>query len=232
MMSSREIKTVFFSAELFRGLDAASVDGLIASGFRRSIPRGGELLRQGDPSEFLYLVVDGRFKVTHLTPHGERVTLRFLGSGELVGCAAVFHQTPYPASALAVTDAVVLGWTSAQIMSSIQHNPVLARNALRTLGGRVEELLSRVTELSSEPVEQRLANAILRLMRDSGRPAGTDGADVAFTVTRQDLAELTGATHYTVSRVLSRWAKDMIISRGRERIVVRNADRLADIASG
>jgi len=230
LMWTSEVEAAVRNAALFRSLDAAAVDRMVASGVRREIPPGGELLRQGDPPGFLYLVVKGRLKITHATPRGERLTLRVMGPGELVGCAAVFRRSPYPASAVAVTEAVVLGWGSAQVLTWIHESPVLARNALETLGGRVEELLHRVRELASEPVERRLARTVLRLMGEGAKPAGAAGFEISFAVTRQDLAELTGATHFTVSRILSKWAKDKVVSRGRQRILIRDVERLAAIA--
>ena len=90
-------------AELFRGLDEAVIEIIAAAGSRRAITRGTPLIQQGAPAAALYFVLDGRLKVVHGTPQGEQVTLRFMGPEELVGCAAVFRQMPYPASATAIT---------------------------------------------------------------------------------------------------------------------------------
>jgi CRP-like cAMP-binding protein len=215
-------------AELFRGLDEAVIEIIAAAGSRRAITRGTPLIQQGAPAAALYFVLDGRLKVVHGTPQGEQVTLRFMGPEELVGCAAVFRQMPYPASATAITDTLVLGWHAAQVMDWVAHYPVLARNALHMMGGRVEEMLHRVRELASDSVEKRLANVLLRLLRDAGRPA-MGGIEVPFAVSRQDLAEMTGATLYTVSRILSAWKRDRILSGGRQRILIRDLERVQAI---
>jgi CRP-like cAMP-binding protein len=229
-MSTADVEAAFRDAQLFRALDVAAVKELIASGSSRALPAGADLVRQGDAAPFLFLVVEGRVKVSYLTPRSDCVTVRFKGPGELIGCAAVFRRALYPASVVAMTDAAVVGWPTAQALNWIEENPVLAQNALQVLSGQVEELLYRVSELASEPVETRLARAILRLMREYGKPIAVGRATIAFPATRQDLAELTGTTHFTVSRVLSRWAKERIVSRGRQRIVIRDADRLEGIA--
>ena len=56
------------------------------------------------------------------------------------------------------------------------------------------------------------------------------GVQVYFALSRQDLAELCGATLYTVSRTLSAWAKDGIVEAGRQRVMVRDLGRLAGLA--
>jgi CRP-like cAMP-binding protein len=228
-MSPEKIRSLVETAELFRGLDDAVLASIVDACCLRGLPLGDCLFDQGSPSTFLYFVLDGRLKVVHTSPRGEQITLRFTGPGELVGCAAVFRQIPYPASATAVTKATILGWRSAEVIEWVHQSPVLARNALHLLGGRVEELLHRVRELASEPVERRLANVVLRLLHDAGRPVA-GGVEVAFSVTRQDLAEMTGATLFTVSRILSGWTEQRILSRSRQRIFVLDLERLQSLA--
>jgi len=70
-----------------------------------------------------------------------------------------------------------------------------------------------------ERVEQRLARALLRFMNQAGRKT-TEGILIDFRLSRQDLADYTGTTLYTVSRTLSSWEKQGWIASGRERIVV------------
>jgi CRP-like cAMP-binding protein len=136
---------------------------------------------------------------------------------------------PYPATATAVVDSTVVAWTTQQTHALVERHPRMAANALRIVGGRAEAMLRRIEELSTEGVEQRLARALLRLARDAGRPVAT-GVQVDFTLSRQDLAELCGATLYTASRTLSAWAKEGIVETGRRRVVVRDLGRLTNIA--
>ena len=96
---------------------------------------------------------------------------------------------------------------------------------------QIEELLQRVRELTTERVEQRVARAVRRLI---GPAEGTAAPclDRPLPLSRQDLAELTGATLFTVSRIMSAWEQQGIVASGRQRVVVLNADRLAHLAEG
>ena len=77
-------------------------------------------------------------------------------------------------------------------------------------------------------LEQRIARALLRLTAQSGERTEQGGIDLTFS--RQDLAEMTGTTLYTVSRSLSAWEKQGIISTGRERVTVLDPHGLVRIA--
>ena len=123
----------------------------------------------------------------------------------------------------------MLVWTTPQIDALMTRYPQVARNALQIIGGRAETMLRRLQELTTESVEQRLARALLRLAREAGRPV-TAGMQVDFALSRQDLAELAGATLYTVSRTLSGWERAGIVEGGRRRVVVRDLAQLARIA--
>jgi CRP-like cAMP-binding protein len=91
---------------------------------------------------------------------------------------------------------------------------------LKTVGGRLQEAHSRVVEMSTEQMEQRIAHALLRLADQSGRK-NEHGIAFDFPLSRQDIAEMTGATIFTVSRTLSNWEQRGLIDSGRQRIVLR-----------
>jgi len=88
----------------------------------------------------------------------------------------------------------------------------------------------RIQELSNDEVEQRVARAILRLVDSAGQPTA-DGIGIAFPITRQDIAEMTGTTLHTVSRLLSGWKQRGIVDSGRKRIVLRSPAALARVGA-
>ena len=88
------------------------------------------------------------------------------------------------------------------------------------------EFQARVTELATRAVEQRVAGALMRLSSQSGRKVA-DGIEIAFPITRGDIAEMTGTTLHTVSRLLAAWERDGIVASTRRHIVVTQPHRLA-----
>jgi CRP-like cAMP-binding protein len=96
---------------------------------------------------------------------------------------------------------------------------------MREMTAHMTDALTRVRELSTERVGQRLAHTLLRLMHQGGRPA-PDGVLIPHLLTRQELAELTGTTLYTVSRLLSKWQADGVLRSSGRRLIVRSPPRL------
>ena len=107
--------------------------------------------------------------------------------------------------------------------------PKMASNVVRFLAGRVKEFQDRYRELATERVERRVAHALLRLAAQIGRRVD-NGILIDLTLSRQDIAEMTGTTIFTVSRILSSWEAQGIIESGRERVLVRDRQALTAIA--
>ena len=97
------------------------------------------------------------------------------------------------------------------------------------VGKRLNEMHDRVVEMATQQVEQRIANALVRLIRQTGRKTDS-GIEVDFPITRQDLSEITGTTLHTVSRLLSAWEKRGIVESRRKHILVSQPDQLIVMA--
>ena len=102
---------------------------------------------------------------------------------------------------------------------------------MQTIGQRLQEAHTRIREMATEEVERRVAHAVLRLIRQAGKPEGT-GIRIDFPITRQDIAEMTGTTLHTVSRILSAWEAKGLVEGGRQKLLVRDAHRLQLLAEG
>jgi CRP-like cAMP-binding protein len=85
--------------------------------------------------------------------------------------------------------------------------------------------------MSGRNVERRTAAALLRLAAQAGTKTA-DGIEILYPVTRDDLAEMAGLTYFTISRTLSVWQRQGLVSSGRQRMTVLDPDRLAEIADG
>ena len=135
----------------------------------------------------------------------------------------------YPATATAVDDCVVLVWPSVAWPRLVAKFPALATNTLQTVGSRLQETHTRVVEMSTQQVEQRVAHALLRLAKQSGRKV-EHGIEIDFPISRQDIAQMTGTTLHTVSRILSGWEQRGLVESGRQRIVLREPHELFVLA--
>jgi len=93
----------------------------------------------------------------------------------------------------------------------------------------IQEMQSRYRELATERVEQRICRAVLRLAAQSGQKVD---ARIELALSREDLAEITGTTLHTVSRVLAEWNRRGLIEARRERVSILQPHELVRIAEG
>jgi CRP/FNR family transcriptional regulator, nitrogen oxide reductase regulator len=206
-------------SELFNGIPPETFAEILNRGKKTSVKSGEILFNEGDRAESCYLVLKGRLKLTKLHEQGKEVIIRYIDPGSIAAAIAVFKGKKYPVTATGLGIAEVIGWDKDTLLKLISNYGQLALNLLRFTIDRIEELQTRYLELSAEQVERRIARALLRIMRQSGRKTG-EGVEIDFLLSRQDLADYTGTTLYTVSRTLSNWGKKGWIKSRRQRIII------------
>lgn len=213
----------------FQGLERIALETIAQAATRREVSQEAFLFHEGDPATHFMVIATGRVRLTQLTEQGRQVVLGFLEPGEGVGILAALPHTEYPLSAQAAESATLWCWDSASLQRLMEQYPIIAYHTLRMIAGRFVELQTRYRELSTERVERRIARALLRLLHRTGRPDDS-GVLIDMALSRQDLADMTGTTLYTVSRTLSRWEQQAIIETGREWVRVRSSEALVAIA--
>jgi len=214
---------------LFSAMSEAELDEVIAHAKSQRVPKGVAVFREGEIAKSFFVLLHGRLKVIKVTPLGQQVIVRFVNPGEIYGIAKALRREDYPASAIALVDSVTLAWPTEIWDSFMAAHPAFAANVMGMMGQRLQEAHTRLKELSTEEVELRVAHTLLRLVHQSGRKI-EDGILVDFPITQQDIAEASGTTLHSVSRVLSAWENAGLVSVERRRIVVRDVRGLAELA--
>jgi CRP-like cAMP-binding protein len=216
-------------SRIFDGLADKDKSAWLQAAPARDLKRGQALARQGDAAEAFYLVETGMLKLVQLTPEGREVIVRFVRDGEPFGGVVALDGATYPVTALAVESTRVRGWTRERLRALLEQYPNVRTNIMREMTAHMTDALTRVRELTTERVGQRLAHTLLRLMRQCGRVT-PKGVLIAHPLTRQELAELSGTTLYTVSRTLSQWQTDGILQSSQRQLLIREPKRLDDLA--
>ena len=220
---------VLHGMRLFAGLEAADLADVIRFAQTRRVPKGATVFKQGDPADTCHALIDGRIKMVQTGADGQQVVVRFIGPGETFGTVAVFTGAHFPVDAVAMADCVEVSWSQSAMTDLMLRHPRIALNALAIVGARLQEVQTRLREVSTERVERRVAHALLRLVRQAGRRV-EGGVEIAFPLTRQDVAEMTGTTLHTVSRILSAWEAQGLVESSRQQVMIRQPHRLVAIA--
>lgn len=219
------------SLPLFAKMNDAELDRLLDSATAKRIPQGEAVFEQGQNAASFFLLLHGRLKVLQVTEDGQQIIVRMVHPGDLFGFAKALQRTDYPGTAMAAAESVVLSWPTDLWPQFVESNPGLAITTMQTIGQRLEEAHTRIREMATEEVERRVAHVVARLANAAGKKEGT-GIRIDFPITRQDIAEMTGTTLHTVSRILSAWESKGLVEGGRQKLLVRDLDGVKLLASG
>src|SRR5690606_15448789 len=160
MPAARLDRSLIRDLSIFQSMSDEDLDAILALASVRRVPDGTAIFEQGAEATEFFVLLHGRLKVVQTTPDGQQVVVRHINPGEIFGIARAMRRTDYPATALAVVDSLALAWPSSQWDVFIARSPVLAMNALQTVGQRLQDAHTRIRELSTEEVERRVAHAI------------------------------------------------------------------------
>lgn len=216
---------------LFSGFAPGEAEQVFAVSTTRVLRRGEVLFREGEPATALFVLEAGRVKLTQTTPAGQEVILRYLAPGDAFAAVALFERSTFPVTAQATERTRVRGWAREVLPQLVREHPRFEANLLRIVSAHTREALSRVRELATETVSQRLARTLLRLGEQVGRKE-PDGSLLIERITQQEVSEIAGASLFTVSRTLADWEEQGIVETGRQRYRILDADRLARIGEG
>jgi len=215
---------------LLSGLSEDEQRDLLAAAQPRQLKPRDVLGQQGEPAEHFALMQIGHLKLGQINAAGVENLVRFVGPGDCYGAIALVAGSRYPVSAVAVEPSRVLTWSRTAITGFAERLPRLKSNILEEITRRMTGVLSVAQELATERVPQRLAKALLRLAEHGGNPT-PDGVHIVHPVTRQELADLTGTTLFTVSRLMSQWESDGLLRTGRGAVTIVDPEGLELAAS-
>jgi len=195
----------------------------------REYARGDSVFEDGDPPDFFIFVVSGRVKIFKRAPNGHERILNLVGAGGLLGAVAAYESRPFPASAEAIEASTCLLIPQPTFFALLEERPTLVRGLLGSLSIRLMELTARLAELTGGRVDSRFARLFLKLADQMGIP-DRGGVFIPMTLSRQELADLTGTTIETCIRIMSRWGKDNVIHTEKDGFVILDRPALETLA--
>ncbi|PJE27300.1 Global nitrogen regulator [Pseudooceanicola marinus] len=209
----------------FSLLERSQIREILNRAVSKRYEEGTAIFREGHDADRFYLLLDGYLRVVRSTPGGDQVIVLHISPGQLFGIAPALRRDTYPATSIAAAESIALSWPVSLWPEFVANYPGFATESYKTLGERLGQIQETLTEMATQAVEKRVACALLRMVNQSGRKSDA-GIEIAFPVTRQNISEMTGTTLHTVSRLLSAWQKDGVVSSTRKHIVVTDPHRL------
>ena len=214
------------SAPLFTGVSPQEFRRITAAARLKRFTRGDMLYVEGDPFGQILLLISGSVKITKLGPKGMEVILRLCGPGDVLDTASLFSTGRHRTTAQAIRGCGTLAWDAGIFKALLESLPVLSKNMIRTTCNYLWELEERFRELATEQVAPRVARQLIRLQEQVGSPPK---AEMEVGLSREGLAQMTGTTLYTVSRLLSTWEEDGLVNSRRESMIITDVPALRKV---
>ena len=199
------VDDVLRRAPLFEALDDDSAAALKAGVTVVELSRAQRLFEEGVSGNQLYVILDGKIKLTRAAADGRENLLSVLGPGEMFGELSLFDPRPRTASATAVTDSRLAALAHDDLRSWLTGRPDVALHLLRALAQRLRRANDVMADLVFTDVPGRVAKALLDLSDRFGTPQ-EDGLQVNHDLTQEELAQLVGASRETVNKALADFA--------------------------
>ncbi len=215
--------------EIFAGLPQPALRRIAASGRVRRLAAQTRVFSQGNAPARAHVVIDGAVRILQTGRDGEQALMRFIAPGEMFGAVALFTDGRYPADAVTMVETLEVSWSEPELLALTRCYPDLAINALRIVGRRLQEVQNRVRELATQSAERRIAHALVRLARQGGHDT-PNGTRIAFPLRRKDVADISGTTLYTASRILTSWEKTGLLQNEHRHLTLLEPGRLLCIA--
>jgi CRP-like cAMP-binding protein len=181
---------------------------------------------QGKRIREVLLIESGTVKLSKVGCDGDEVILWMNGRSDVLEIPLDEVQSRYTCTARAVENCSILRW-NARLLHGVMHEyPQIRANVNNIMAEKLTELEQRFRELTTESIAHRLARTVVRLVCSIGRE---HSEGILLSVTREELAKISGMSMFTTSRVISAWSDEGFILSLRKAIVVRDPCQFAGI---
>lgn len=213
------------TAPLLKELSDDDTNALLPHVHVVTLRRGDRLYDEGDIDDQLYVVIEGKVKLTRTSSDGREVLVRVQGPGDMFGELAMFDPTYRTSNASAVTDARLAAIAHNDLRAVLTDRPAIALLLLRELAQRLRIITDANTNLIFTDVPGRVAKALLELADKFGTEQ-EDGTLVSHDLTQEELAQLVGASRETVNKALADFAARGWIQLSAKSVLLIDPDRL------
>ena len=182
---------------LFSGLDDVELDKLSKVASRKRVERGASVVRAGEVTDSLYILLSGRAKVTNTDEEGREIILAWLGPSEFFGEMGLLDGSPRSANVVAAEACEVMFLSKDAFQRCLQDNFQVAQKLMKILVQRLREADRKIESLALLDVYGRVARLLLDMSEE------VDGLRVVKKkISKQDMAKMIGASREMVSKVM------------------------------
>lgn len=213
---------------LFNSLTSDELREILPYITKVSVKKKDVIFSEGDPSDWFYIVLNGKVKITKLSQEGKEIILEIIAPMDFFGGLAVIKGFPYPANAIAMEDTELLKISRSNLMRILDRFPGLMYCMALQLSDRMKESHETLKNIALERVEARIAALLLKLADKTGKQM-EGGVLIDMKLTKQDIAEMVGTTVETSIRTMSKFKKLGMVSDREGKIIIKDIKKLQSL---
>lgn len=217
---------VLANVPLFVGLEEETASLVASALTTRAVVRGHVVFQEGEKGDRLFVVLDGKVKISRAAADGRENLLAVLGPGEMFGELSLFDPGPRTATATAITESTLASLDHDDLRPLLLAQPTVAAQLLRALAQRLRRTNEAMADLVFSDVPGRVAKALLDLAERFGDESA-EGVLVRHDLTQEELAQLVGASRETVNKALSEFANRGWLRLEGRSVLLIDRERLA-----
>jgi len=224
---STPLKTQAFlrNLPLFRELAEAEIDRVAAGTRELRLQRSDILFQKGDPAHGFHVVVYGQVKLLFITPQGDEKVIEIMGPGQSFGEAVMFMDKPYPVTAQALVDSMLLHVAREVVFEEIDRDPKFAHRMIAGLSMRLHHLISDVEAYSLRSATQRVIGYLLRPDHEHDDSGGQ--TQVTLPASKSVIASRLNITPEHFSRILHEMTEAQLIEVAGRSVIILDMEKLS-----
>jgi CRP/FNR family cyclic AMP-dependent transcriptional regulator len=205
--------------DIFSDLSPDEIKDFLASAQKKMYSHGSIVIQRGDVGDIIYLILKGRVKVVLTHIEGREIILNVMKTGDYFGEMSVFDYMLRSATIIAEEDSEFLMISREALTNEIRKNPKIALKMLSNMSNKVREMNEQVNCLTNLDAKGRVAKTLLKLSKKAGVRI-ENGSHIIPRPLERDIADMSGTSRETVSRILTELKKNGIIGLSKEHIVI------------
>jgi len=208
------------SIPLFSELTNEEIDLILDNAREQRYPRGSIVFYEGDPGDFLMVVISGKVKVVLLGEGGQEIILAMLGPGNFFGEMAILESAPRSATVMTIEPSEFLCLDQQSFSALLQRHPPISIKILKHLSERLRQADEQIRSLAMFDIYGRIAQCLLRLGQTQGKRL-EEKLVITDRPSFQELSHMIGCSRETVSRAMKVLQEDGYLTVTRKDITIK-----------
>lgn len=213
---------------IFSALSQEELKKIVAMTGHKSYKKGEALCHEGEESDTLFIINEGKVKLSKITKDGKEQIMHILSDGDFFGELNLFSESAtYNFDAYAISNVKICTLTQNDMKKIIMSNPEISLKILKEVTRRLTEIENLAQNLATNDAEVRIANMLVEFSEKYG-VKDKEGIKINLPVNREEMANYCGVTRETISRKLKKFEELKLIELiGNKIIIIKNKDALS-----